>query len=132
MGGSGSGETSGRAERGWPRAAALLLVAWAFPVSRANILLAVAYLVMIVGLPVRNRGAWVIGAVMIWGVMSGDREGLWWTERGWALLVAGWFVALTIGRPGTGVPAAGAEFGCRGGGGGCRAYGRARESMGRA
>ena len=102
MGGSGSGETSSRAEHGWSRAVALLLLAWAFPVSRANILLAVAYLVMIVGLPVRNRGAWVIGAVMIWGVMSGDREGLWWTERGWALLVGGWFVVLTIGRPGTG------------------------------
>lgn len=102
MGGSESGEAPGRAERGWPRAAALLLLAWAFPVSRANILLAVAYLVMIVGLPVRHRGAWVIGAIMVWGVISGDREGLWWTERGWALLVGGWFVALTITRPGTG------------------------------
>ena len=102
MGGSESGEAPGRAERGWPRAAALLLLAWAFPVSRANILLAVAYLVMIVGLPVRHRGAWVIGAIMVWGVISGDRDGLWWTERGWALLVGGWFVALTITRPGTG------------------------------
>lgn len=102
VGGSEPGETPDRVERGWPRAAALLLLAWAFPVSRANILLAVAYLVMILGLPVRNRGAWVVGAIMVWGVMSGDHEGLWWTERGWALLVGGWFVALTIGRPGTG------------------------------
>lgn len=102
MEGSGSGEAPGRAERGWPRAVALLLLAWAFPVSRANILLAVAYLVMLVGLPVGRRGAWVIGAIMVWAVLSGDREGLWWTERGWALLVGGWFVALTIGRPGTG------------------------------
>ena len=102
MGGSGSDEVSGPTERGWPRAVALLLLAWAFPVSRANILLAVAYLVMLVGLPVRHRGAWVVGAIMFWGVLSGDREGLWWTERGWALLVGGWFVALTISRPGTG------------------------------
>ncbi len=102
MEGSGSGEASDRAERGWPRAAGLLLLAWAFPVSRANILLAVAYLVMLVVLPVGRRGAWVIGAIMVWAVLSGDREGLWWTERGWALLVGGWFVALTIGRPGTG------------------------------
>lgn len=102
MEGSGSGEAPVRAERGWPRAVALLLLAWAFPVSRANILLAVAYLVMLVGLPVGRRGAWVIGAIMVWAVLSGDREGLWWTERGWALLVGGWFVALTIGRPGTG------------------------------
>jgi hypothetical protein len=102
MEGSGSGEAPGRAERGWPRAVALLLLAWAFPVSRANILIAVAYLVMLVGLPVRRRGAWVIGAIMVWAVLSGDHEGLWWTERGWALLVGGWFVALTIGRPGTG------------------------------
>jgi hypothetical protein len=57
---------------------------------------------MLVGLPVRRRGAWVIGVIMIWAVLSGDREGLWWTERGWALLVGGWFVALTIGRPGSG------------------------------
>jgi hypothetical protein len=100
--GSGSGEEPGRAARGWPRATALLLLAWAFPVSRASILIAVAYLLMLVGLPVRRRGAWVIGAIMVWAVLSGDREGLWWTERGWALLVGGWFVALTIGRPGTG------------------------------
>jgi hypothetical protein len=100
--GSGSGEEPGRAERGWPRAAGLLLLAWFFPASQANILIAVAYLVMLVVLPVRRRGAWVIGAIIVWAVLSGDREGLWWTERGWALLVGGWFVALTIGRPGTG------------------------------
>ena len=102
MEGSVPGIAPANAERGWPRAAALLLLAWAFPASRANILLAVAYLVMLAGLPVRRWGAWFMGAVMIWAALSGQREGLWWTERGWALLVGGWFVALTLNRPGVG------------------------------
>ena len=91
-----------RPERGWPRAAALLLVALAFPGSRAAILLAVAYLVMIAGLPVRRWSAWIMGALMAGAMLGGDRAGLWWTERGWALLVAGWFVALTLTQPDAG------------------------------
>lgn len=87
-------------ERGWPRAAALFLLAWlASPVVGGTILIGVAYLFMMIGLPVRRVGAYVAGAILAWGVLQGDRAGIWWTERGWALLVAGWFVALTLRRP---------------------------------
>ncbi len=83
-------------ERGWPRAAALFLASIFNPG-----LFAVPYLAMLAGLPVRRRRAWLMGALMALMALGavGERTGLWWAERGWALLVGGWFVALTLSRP---------------------------------
>jgi hypothetical protein len=67
-----------------------------------TILVGVAYLVMMLALPVRRAGAYLAAAILAWGVLEGDRAGVWWTERGWALLVAGWFVALTLRHPESG------------------------------
>lgn len=90
-------------ERGWPRAAALFLLAWvASPVVGGTILVAVVYLVMMLALPVRRASAYVSALILAWAAWQGDRAGLWWTERGWALLVGGWFVALTLRRPDSG------------------------------
>jgi hypothetical protein len=81
----------------------LFALAWtAGPVMNATIVIGVAYLIMMAGLPVRRAGAYLMGAVLAWGVLYGDRAGVWWTERGWALLVAGWFVALTLRHPESG------------------------------
>ena len=74
----------------------------ASPVIGGTILVGVAYLFMMASLPVRRSGAYVIAAILAFGVLQGDRAGFWWTERGWALLVAGWFVALTLRHPDTG------------------------------
>jgi hypothetical protein len=74
----------------------------ASPVIGGTILVGVAYLIMMVSLPVRRAGAYLVGAILTWGVLQGERAGIWWTERGWALLVAGWFVALTLRRPESG------------------------------
>ena len=57
---------------------------------------------MMASLPVRRASAYIVGAILAWGVLQGERAGIWWTERGWALLVAGWFVALTLRRPESG------------------------------
>jgi hypothetical protein len=67
-----------------------------------TMLVGVAYLIMMVSLPVRRAGAYLVGAILAWGALQGERAGIWWTERGWALLVAGWFVALTLRRPESG------------------------------
>ena len=92
-----------RPERGWPRAVGLFLLVWmASPVVDGVVVVAVAYLAMMLGLPVRRVGAYVAAIILAWAVWQGDRAGLWWTERGWALLVGGWFVALTLRRPETG------------------------------
>jgi hypothetical protein len=67
-----------------------------------TILVGTAYLVMMASLPVRRASAYLVGAILAWGVLQGERAGTWWTERGWALLVGGWFVALTLRRPESG------------------------------
>ena len=67
-----------------------------------TILVGIAYLLMMAGLPVRRAGAYLAAAILAWGVLQGDRAGIWWTERGWAVLVAGWFVALTLRHPDSG------------------------------
>ena len=66
------------------------------------ILTAVAYLVMMAGLPVRRVGAFLVAVVLVWAVLAGREPGMWWTERGWAVLMAGWFVALTLRSPESG------------------------------
>ena len=62
----------------------------------------VVYLIMMMTLPVRRAGAYLIAAILAWGVLQGDRAGVWWTDRGWAVLVGGWFVALTLRHPESG------------------------------
>jgi hypothetical protein len=79
------------------------VLAWlASPVIGGTILIAIAYLIMMTSLPVRKVGAYMVAAIMAWAVFQGDRAGIWWTERGWGLLVAGWFVALTLRHPDAG------------------------------
>jgi hypothetical protein len=90
-------------ERGWPRAVGLFLLAgMAAPVVGGTILIGVIYLVMLVSLPVRRSSAYLVALILGWGVLQGERGGIWWSERGWALLVAGWFVALTLRHPASG------------------------------
>lgn len=84
----------------------------AAPVVGGALLVAAIYLVMALGLPVRRWGAYVTAGLLAWVVWQGDRSGLWWTERGWAVLVGGWFVALTLRRPDSGfLPRAMASLG---------------------
>lgn len=88
-----------RPERAWPRAVALFFVVMALSVAHPTILVGIPYVIMLAGLPVRRPSAYVIGAVAAFVVLAGAREGLWWTERGWAILLGGWFVALTLRWP---------------------------------
>ena len=86
-------------DRGWLRAAALFVLALAISISRPSVLVGVPYLLMLVTLPVLRWPAYTLGILTLALVLTGEREGLWWVERGWALLVAAWFVALTLRWP---------------------------------
>ena len=88
-------------ERGWLRAAGLFLVvsSAATAVAHPSVLIAVPYGLMAVVLPARRWPAYAVGALMLATALTAERDGLWWTEFGWAVLVAGWFVALTLRWP---------------------------------
>ena len=91
---------SGRRSRGWVRAAALLGVALANPVARPTILIGVPFLAL--ALVVGTRRAGVVLASLLWVlfVVSGNPgDGVWYVERGWALMAGGCFAALTLRRP---------------------------------
>ena len=85
--------------RGWPRAAALFGVTLATSVIQPTVLVVVPFLLM-VGLGGFKRFALLVAAVLAMiVVVSGARDGMWYAERAWALLVGGWFVGLTLALP---------------------------------
>lgn len=67
-----------------------------FPVA----LIAIPFLLLVIFVPSRGMVAFV-GAVIAAGFAFGGaaRTGLWYLERGWGLLVGGWFVAATLRWP---------------------------------
>ncbi len=80
--------------RGWGTAAALAVATSFLWSLHPTLLILVPLALVFVALPPR-RPALVIGAaLLLWFVFSGSRAGpLWYVERGWALLLAGWFIA---------------------------------------
>jgi hypothetical protein len=85
---------------GWSRAVALLLVAISVWIGRSSVVLVgVVYIALASTLPVRRWPGYTLGLLAALLVFTGEREPLWWVERGWALLVAGCFVALTLRWP---------------------------------
>jgi hypothetical protein len=92
--------------RGWLRAAGLFGVTLALAPVGPMVLLTVP-LVLLGGALGGWRGLVVaVPALLVaWG--SGPQPGLWYLERGWALLAGGWFLGLTLRWPGTAVTARG-------------------------
>lgn len=93
----GSGTGAGT-EREWPRVLALSLamVLVAAPMS----FLGIPFLLLLVALPVQRRSALLVGALVAVLVLGAPLDsGLWYLERGWAVLAGGWFVALTMRWP---------------------------------
>lgn len=92
---------------GWLRAAGLLLAALVLSVVRPGVLIGLPFLLLVVFLPDRASGrmlpllvAGVVAVLIVAG--TGPRDGMWYLERGWAALVGGWFLALTLRWPGSG------------------------------
>jgi hypothetical protein len=93
----------GGARGGWRRAAALLLFVVSFSLVRSSVVVVgIGYVLMAAVLPVRRWPAYTLAALTLALMFTGEREPFWWVERGWALLVAGCFVALTLRWPAAG------------------------------
>ena len=95
-------DSTARPERTWLRAVALLLVTLVLAVFSAGVLVAVPFLVLAMVLGTR-RFATVMAATLAVMVTLGvtARGGIWYLERGWAVVLAGWFVVLTMRWPGS-------------------------------
>jgi hypothetical protein len=90
----------GADSREWRRAGALLLLLLAFSAVRPAVLVGVPFVLMVLALPVRRPLALLLAALLALLALTGaDRSGLWYGERGWAVLMGGWFAALTLRWP---------------------------------
>lgn len=76
-----------------------MVVTMAVSVAQPTVLVATAFLALFVTGRVLRLGLLAAAAVSAVLVLGGVREGLWYVERGWALLVAGWFAAFTLRWP---------------------------------
>lgn len=92
--------------RRWPRVVGLLVVMLALSVMEPAVLVGVPYVLFVVVLPSRRLPALLAAAVAALLVLGPDlRDGFWYVERGWAVLLAGWFLALTFRWPDRGFSA---------------------------
>jgi hypothetical protein len=82
------------------RALGLMLVTGALSIVDPGILVAIPVALMAIFLPTRFRGSLLVGALVAFLAFGGTPDsGLWYLERGWALLLGGWFLALTLRWP---------------------------------
>ena len=88
------------AERSWPRAVGLLVVTLFFSVSSAGVLVAIPFLALTMVLGLRRLPA-AMGAMWAVLVVVGvpARGSVWYLERGWAVVLAGCFVVVTMRWP---------------------------------
>ncbi len=86
---------------GWGAPLGLLGLVLATSLVRSDVLIGVPYLVLLLVLRGRGIWGWVAGAGIAWMVTRGIGmdPGLWYLEMSWALVVAGWFAALSLRWP---------------------------------
>jgi hypothetical protein len=93
--------TGGRAEgRLWLRPLGLLVLGLGLAVGQPLVLVAVPFALLTFLRPGSGAGALLLGAVALALVFAGEPGGgYWYLERGWAILVGGWFAALSLAWP---------------------------------
>ncbi len=84
---------------GWPTVLGLALVVITFSVLHPLQMVLIPLALLLVALPPRGVGATVLAIALTVLVFMGPRGTLWYVERGWALLLAGWFVVLVVAWP---------------------------------
>ena len=83
----------------WLRAGVLCILVLLTSTARPSVLVAVPFLLLVGTNAFRGyaiSGATLIAIII---VMIGPYDGMWYLERGWALLLGGCFVGLSIARP---------------------------------
>jgi len=68
-------------------------------VVQPSLLIAFPFMALAVFMGAGKPGVFFAAALAAFVSLGGAREGLWYVERGWAVLVAGWFAALSLYRP---------------------------------
>lgn len=77
----------------------LFLATLILAVFEPFVLLGVPYLLFVLALPGKRVGSIVAASAVALLLFAVPGEGLWHVERGWGLLVAGWFVVVTLRWP---------------------------------
>jgi hypothetical protein len=85
---------------GWPTVLALTLVVLTFAVVHPLQLMLVPLALLLLALPPREPRMLAFGAILVAVAFLGPRGPLWSVERGWALLLSGWFIVAVLTWPG--------------------------------
>jgi hypothetical protein len=89
-----------RGRRGWVRAVGLIIASGGLSVLNPGLLVAFPFALLVIFLPSPRSMALLTGIVVAGlALMVQPFSGLWYMERGWALLLGGWFLALTLRKP---------------------------------
>jgi hypothetical protein len=92
---------SRRPTRGWGAAFALACATLLLSTVQSALLIFVPLAVLLVAMPPRRPVIVVAAVGLMWLAFGGTPDGgLWYAERGWALLLAAWFVACAALLPG--------------------------------
>lgn len=91
----------GRAgERPWLRALGLFGLVLALAVAGPLVLVGIPFALLAVFAPGRRIGGALLGTAILAFALAGDpTEGLWYLERGWGIVLGGWFLAMTLVWP---------------------------------
>ena len=84
---------------GWPTVLGLTLVVVTFSVVRPLQLMLVPLAMLLVALPPRAPRLLIFAALLGALVLFGPRGPLWSVERGWALVLGGWFIVTVLAWP---------------------------------
>jgi hypothetical protein len=83
--------------RGWGAVVALSLLAAALSVVHPALLIFTPLALLLVALPPRRPALLALGAALLAVAFIGPADGaLWYFERGWVLVLGGWFVVLVV------------------------------------
>jgi len=98
---TGEGAEDQKPERRWIRAALLFLFALWVPVLPSMSLVTIPFVFLALLLPRRGSAVLALAALglVVTLTLAPPSGGLWYVERGWAVLLGGWFVALTLRWP---------------------------------
>jgi hypothetical protein len=84
---------------GWPTVLGLLLVVVTFSVVNPLQLVLIPLVLLLTALPPRSPRALLVALAVGVLVFVGPRGTLWYVERGWSLLLAGWFIVAVVAWP---------------------------------
>jgi hypothetical protein len=100
-------EDAGPPRRGWPRVAGLFIVVLATSVFvHPSVVIGVPLVLLLAARGFGHVASAVVAGLLILtvvGGLGGLADGLWYAERGWAVLLGGWFLTLTLLVPGWGL-----------------------------